>query len=107
MTDSFHQRVIDVLCAVPTGRVVTYGQVASMAGDPRAARQVVRVLHSSSRKEALPWHRVINSRGRISLPRGGGFELQRALLRDEGVRVTDEGAVILKYFQWSPGKTPD
>jgi methylated-DNA-protein-cysteine methyltransferase-like protein len=72
-----------------------------MAGSPRAARQVVRVLHSSSEKESLPWHRVINRDGRISLGRGDGYELQKALLKDEGVVFGLTDRVDLNRFGWS------
>ena len=98
----FTARVVRVIRAIPRGKVATYGQVAALAGSPLGARQVVRVLHSLSRKERLPWQRVINSRGWISLPRGAGFERQRALLRAEGVKVTTDGAVDFKRFLWRP-----
>jgi len=82
----FHQCIVDVIRRIPRGKVASYGQVAAIAGEPRAARQVVRVLHSLSDKHRLPWHRVINKQGRISLPKGGGFELQMSLLKKEGIR---------------------
>jgi len=88
--------------AIPRGKVATYAQIAALAGNCRAARQVVRVLHSSSDKDRLPWHRVINSRGGISLRRGRGFEEQRRLLLEEGVRVSRLGAIDLEEFQWEP-----
>jgi methylated-DNA-protein-cysteine methyltransferase-like protein len=98
---SLHSRIVSIIRRIPGGKVSTYGQIAALAGNPRAARQVVRALHSSSDKQKLPWHRVINSRGMISLQRGQGFELQQALLRDEGVAVSDGGQVDLKRFLWS------
>ena len=60
---------------------------------------MVRVLVSLSRKEGLPWHRVINSKGEISL-RGEGFREQKELLEAEGVRVDKNGRVDLKVYQW-------
>jgi methylated-DNA-protein-cysteine methyltransferase related protein len=98
----FTARAVRIIRAIPRGKVATYGMVAAVAGSALAARQVVRVLHSLSRKERLPWHRVINSRGSISLPRGGGFERQRALLRAEGVAVTVAGRVDMKRHLWVP-----
>jgi len=98
----FTARAVRIIRAIPRGKVATYGLVAAVAGSPLAARQVVRVLHSLSRKEHLPWHRVINSRGSISLPRGAGFERQRALLRSEGVAVTGAGGVDMKRHLWVP-----
>ena len=58
---------------IPRGRVSCYGQIAALAGNPKGSRAVVWLLHSSSAREKLPWHRVINSRGTISLPPGGGY----------------------------------
>jgi len=82
--------------------VATYGLVAAAAGSPFGARQVVRILHSLSRLEKLPWHRVIGSRGSIRLPRGLGFETQRARLIKEGVKVTPGGHVDLGKYLWRP-----
>ena len=98
----FEERVKNVIKAIPRGKVATYAQVAALAGNHRAARQVVRVLHSSSEKERLPWHRVINSRGGISLERGRGFEEQKRLLGREEVHVDDHGRIDLARFQWEP-----
>jgi len=98
----FEERVKRVIKSIPCGRVAAYAQVAALAGNHRAARQVVRVLHSSSTKDKLPWHRVINSRGGISLERGRGFEEQRRLLEHEGVRVDEGGRINLAQFQWEP-----
>ena len=98
----FTARAVRIIRAIPKGKVATYGLVAAVAGSPLAARQVVRVLHTLSRKERLPWHRVIISRGSISLPRGAGFERQRALLRSEGVAVTGAGSVDMRRHLWVP-----
>ena len=73
-----------------------------LAGNPRAARQVVRALHSSSGKEKLPWFRVINSKGQISLKPGQGYELQKALLEDEGIEFGLTDTIDLARFQWRP-----
>jgi methylated-DNA-protein-cysteine methyltransferase-like protein len=88
--------------AIPRGRVATYSQVAALAGRERAARGVAWILHSSSEAAGLPWHRVINSRGGISLGRGRGFEVQKKRLAAEGVVVGRGGRVDLKRFQWEP-----
>ena len=98
----FEDRIESVIRAIPRGKVATYAQVASLAGNYRAARQVVRVLHASSAKDRLPWHRVINSRGGISLERGRGFEEQKNRLRSEGVHVSVSGRIDLAEFQWEP-----
>lgn len=98
----FTQRVIDCIAAIPRGRVATYGGIAAMAGSPRAARQVVRVLHTSSRKEGLPWHRVINREGRISLPDMQGGDRQRTLLEAEGVTFDPSDRIDLNRYLWRP-----
>jgi len=98
----FENRVKRVIKAIPCGKVASYAQVAALAGNHRAARQVVRVLHASSAKDRLPWHRVINSRGGISLKRGRGFEEQKRLLIGEGVRIDSRGRIDLDEFQWEP-----
>ncbi|MDF1545068.1 MAG: MGMT family protein [bacterium] len=99
---SFHSRVVTIIKRIPKGRVATYGQIAGLAGSPRAARQVVRTLHSSSGKEKLPWHRIINSEGRISLGRGSGYHEQLALLQSEGVIFKLDGSIDLSKYQWRP-----
>ncbi len=96
----FFERVLEILKQIPRARVATYGQVARMAGNPRAARQVAWILSSSSRRHSLPWFRVINSRGTISLPPGAGFEEQRRRLAAEGVAPDANGVYSLKERQW-------
>lgn len=98
-------QIIAVLKAIPKGKITSYGRVAALAGNPRGARQVSRILHSMSRRHGLPWHRVVNAQGKISLPRGEGFELQKALLEDEGVRVSPGGQIDLDEFLWEPDST--
>ena len=98
----FTHKAKEVIRAVPRGRVVTYGQVAALAGRERAARGVAWILHSSSDTAGLPWHRVVNGRGAISLRRGRGFEEQKKRLTAEGVAVGRGGRVDLKHFQWEP-----
>ncbi len=99
--EELSERIVYAIRAIPRGRVATYGQIAALAGAPGAARRVAWLLHSSSRKRRLPWHRVIGASGRVSLPQGGGYELQRALLEAERVAFRDE-RVDLKRFQWKP-----
>lgn len=93
-------RIREVLSRIPRGRVVSYGAAAALAGLPNGARQVVRVLHSSSEKEKLPWHRLLRKDGSIALPSGGGLELQKSLLESEGVEVSAAGRVDLARFGW-------
>jgi methylated-DNA-protein-cysteine methyltransferase-like protein len=97
---SFSQQVIAIVRGIPPGRVATYGQIAACAGNPRAARGVVWVLHAASRKHELPWHRVVNSRGTISLRPGGGYEEQRSRLEAEGLRFDSRGRLDLRTVLW-------
>lgn len=96
----FTLRVMEVVRSIPEGRVSTYGTIARMAGNPRAARQVARVLHSLSRPEGLPWHRVVNREGRVSLAPHQGGERQRELLEGEAVLFDEHGAIDLTRFLW-------
>ena len=98
MANSFTNAVLEVIKAIPEGRVISYGKIGALAGNPRGARQVARILHSMSRGHDLPWHRVVNAKGKISLPPGGGRELQRALLEAEGVVFSSSGRIAPKYF---------
>ncbi|MGA9233023.1 MAG: MGMT family protein [Exiguobacterium oxidotolerans] len=90
----FTQDVVALIRAIPAGRVATYGQIARLAGNPRAARQVVRILHSMSQAERLPWHRVVNAKGEISQ----GIEQQLAL-EAEGIVFQSEGKLVLPDYQ--------
>ena len=106
MPTLFTERVIDIIRSVPPGKVLTYGTVAALAGNPRASRQVSRILHSSSGAYDLPWHRVVNSKGGISLRPGGGGEIQRALLEEEGVLFDEQGLIDLSEYlaaSYTPG----
>ena len=95
MSDAgFFARVYAAVRAIPRGRVATSGQVAAMVGVPRGARAVgwaLRALSPASER-SVPWHRVVGAGGRISLRAGPGPDLQRRLLRAEG--VTFRGAAI-------------
>ncbi len=98
----FTKLVRDLIRSVPPGKVASYGQIAALAGDARQARQVSWILHSSSEVERLPWHRIIASSGRISLPMNGEGRLQARLLRAEGVAVGPDGRVEMAVFGWIP-----
>jgi methylated-DNA-protein-cysteine methyltransferase-like protein len=90
--------IIEKIRAIPRGRVSCYRDIALAAGMPNGARQVVRVLHSLSEKEKLPWHRVIRADGSIALESCAGRELQTALLRSEGVEVSEDGRVDMEKY---------
>ncbi|MBB5017283.1 methylated-DNA-protein-cysteine methyltransferase-like protein [Chitinivorax tropicus] len=97
------QRFYAIIRHVPPGKVVTYGQVAELAGLPRRSRLVGHALKMMPEPLNIPWWRVVNSQGRIS-PRGlsGSDEYQRLLLEEEGVVFSDVGKIDLRCFQWQP-----
>lgn len=96
------ESIIACLKQIPCGMVASYGQIATLAGNPRAARQVVRLLHTSTKKYSLPWHRVVNSKGTISLKPGSGYEMQRSMLESEGIEFTKTGRIDFNRYQWKP-----
>ena len=94
--DSFFSCVYDVVRRIPSGKCVSYGQIAWRLGTPRAARQVGWAMRKCP--DELPWQRVIKADGSIA---GGGYaELRRALLEAEGVPFLPDGRVDLKACQW-------
>lgn len=93
----FTEDVISIIQMIPSGKVMTYGQISAYAGAPRGARQVSRILHSMSDKYKLPWHRVINSKGSISLTGEAGF-IQGQLLAKEGITVIDKKINLQKHI---------
>lgn len=95
----FTQRVIEIIKSIPAGHVMTYGQIAAQAGSARAARQVVRILHSMSEKYDLPWHRVVNVRGEIALQDEESRYMQILYLREEEVEVDAQGRIDLERYR--------
>jgi methylated-DNA-protein-cysteine methyltransferase-like protein len=102
MVISFTLKVKKAIKDIPEGRVATYGLIAAHCGNPRAARQVARILHSSSKKDNLPWHRVLNRKGQISLTSARGFELQKKMLQREGVVFGKDNTIDLDEYLWHP-----
>jgi methylated-DNA-protein-cysteine methyltransferase-like protein len=86
MTD-FTNRALAEIASLQSGEIATYGQIAQRAGNPRAARQVARILHVYSNRYNLPWHRVVGAGWEIRLPLGNGFEEQIELLTNEGLEI--------------------
>lgn len=97
----FTAEVLDCIRSIPKGKVATYGGIAAMAGNPRAARQVARILHSCSEKERLPWHRVVNREGRIVLRTEWDRAEQQARLVMEGIVIDANGRINLVRCGWS------
>lgn len=97
-----YKRIYAVVRRIPRGRVATYGQIAKLAGLPGRARQVGYALHALTGVTAVPWQRVVNAGGGISLhPMNGGIS-QRLLLEREGVRFDARGRIPLERFAWRP-----
>ena len=98
-----YARFYQVIQQIPSGRVATYGQIAALAGFPSYARQVGYALHATPDGLELPWHRVINAKGMISLKSDGPFDsVQRQMLEAEGIQFDEKNRVPLKIYQWVP-----
>ncbi len=101
-TEGYRERVFELVRRIPTGRVMTYGQIAEILGEGYTPRTVGFVMHSAD-EETTPWHRVINaqggcSTGRIVLPP----DKQQRMLESEGVEFDQRGRCDLKRYRWSP-----
>ena len=104
MEHSFDRRVTDVVSRIPPGQLATYGQIADLIGAYGCARQVGWALRRLALPSQVPWHRVVNAQGRISmsLSREGSDWIQRELLLQEGVPVDAEGRLPLRERLWRP-----
>lgn len=104
------ERIWKVVAKIPRGEVASYGGIARLAGAPRRARLVGHALKVAPASLGLPWHRVLNSQGRISLPAGSkAHRMQRRLLEEEGVvfrngrvHVEKSGGFDLDALLWKP-----
>ena len=99
--DQFLIQIFAVIHQIPFGKVTTYGEVAKMAGYPGYARHVGKALSHLPNDSKLPWFRVINSQGRISL-QGQDLDRQRQALMAEGITVSPDGKIALRQYQWQP-----
>ena len=99
---TFTARVLGMVRRIPPGRVATYGDIARFAGFPGAARAVGNVMRTSKRQD-VPYHRVIAAGGRLG-GYGGREVLKRALLLAEGVTVVGMRVRALDRFRWKPGR---
>lgn len=96
MEDAFAYLVLEIVREIPYGKVATYRQIAILAGRERNARQVGKILSWADHYGSYPCHRVVNSKGQTA----PGWEEQRLLLEEEGVRFRPNGTVDLAVFQW-------
>ena len=98
---SFNEQVYALVRRVPRGRVITYGSIARLLGDPRKAREVGWAMAACP--DDVPAHRVINRLGAVSgdedMPGGA---IRRSMLEDEGVRFDTRGRCDLKIYEWLP-----
>ncbi len=98
---SFSESVYDIVAQIPAGCVLTYGQIAAMLGNPRAARQVSFALARAPLDRDLPCHRVVNRLGTLAPDHVfGGQDLQQRRLESEGVRFDGQGRIVLKDHLW-------
>jgi methylated-DNA-protein-cysteine methyltransferase-like protein len=96
-----HARIYATISRIPHGRVATYGQIAKLVRPACGPRQVGYALAALPDNSMVPWQRVVNAAGKISL-RGHSAVTQRLRLLAEGVEVSEGGKVDLKCFGWKP-----
>jgi alkylated DNA nucleotide flippase Atl1/ribonuclease BN (tRNA processing enzyme) len=98
---TLYSRIYEIVNQIPQGKVATYGQIAGLAGVPGHARQVGYALHRLPDGSEVPWHRVINRKGQISLRANlPATSLQRALLESEGILFDAQEAIALEQYHW-------
>ena len=96
------EKILFIVNMIPEGKVFTYGKVADLAGLPGRSRMVSKALKQAPTSMQIPWHRVINSQGKISIPKGSsGYRAQIELLRIEGIKI-NTGRIKLSDYLWEP-----
>src|ERR1700685_672822 len=96
----FRQRVEVLVSQIPQGRVMTYGQLAALCGNARAARIVGGIAHFGN--PSLPWQRVVNKQGGLASGYPGGRSGHKQVLEDEGVEVSEDNKVKVEELLWWP-----
>lgn len=99
----FTKRVYEIVAKIPKGRVMTYGQIAALAGAAWAAWEVGQIAHNGPGD--LPWQRVVNKQGGLAVGWPGGRAAHKALLEVEGIDVSDEYKVDINSLLWNPNQT--
>ncbi len=99
---SYREKVYEIVREIPTGKVMTYGQIAEILGEGYTARTIGYVMHAAD-TEKIPWQRVINSKGgcstgKLLMP----FNIQQKLLEDEGIEFSEKGFCDLNIYRWFP-----
>lgn len=98
---AFAERVYVLVAQIPEGRLMTYGQIAALCGNPRGAWEVGQIAHNGPTD--LPWHRVVNKQGGLAIGwPGGGQEVHKSYLEAEGVAVSESYVVNIAELQWWP-----
>ena len=100
-TTDFQRRVLSAVKRIPAGRVATYGDIAALAGKPRAARAVGNIMRTA-RVPGVPYHRVIGAGGSLG-GYGGNLQMKRELLRAEGIEVGTGRIRSFERLRWRPG----
>jgi methylated-DNA-protein-cysteine methyltransferase-like protein len=96
-----YKKIHDMVSRIPKGKVATYGQIAKLIGYPNHARYIGRALSQLENSSNIPWHRVVNAKGKISSRRlDGSDDYQRILLETENVLFDDNNCIALKQYQW-------
>lgn len=99
--EEFKKSVYALVAKIPEGRVMSYGQIATLCGKPRGAWEVGQIAHLGPTN--LPWQRVVNKQGGLAIGwPGGGRDAHRVLLQAEGVFVSDDYTVDITALQWWP-----
>jgi methylated-DNA-protein-cysteine methyltransferase-like protein len=103
----FRARVLYFIKKVPPGKVVSYGQVAAAAGSPRAARQVGGILRTVGEADGIPWWRVVNNKGVISIKGNwtANKEQQRNLLAQEGIEISENFTIDMVRYRYKAKNT--
>ena len=107
MKNKFDSKVYQIVALIPSGKVATYGQIADLFGAYGCARQVGWSLRRLVLPSSIPWHRVINARGEISMSisRNGTDWIQRDLLLKEGIILNNNFKINLRHYEWRPDTT--
>ncbi|MFL0248721.1 MGMT family protein [Candidatus Clostridium stratigraminis] len=102
----FFQRVYIIVFKIPEGKVATYGQIAKLIGEPRSARIVGWAMKAAPNELHLPCHRVVNRLGEMAPEYAfGSKQLQRDILKAEGITFKKDGSIDLKKHLWNPKET--
>ncbi len=103
--NDLYQRIYEVVQAIPPGKVATYGQIAQLAGNPRASRAVGWAMHGAPAELSVPCHRVVNQAGTLAHSGVfGGREVQRAMLESEGVEFLPGDRIDMRKCLWRPAQ---